>query len=297
MEEFFNKFLRNWGKPGAVLEILRPWNATLGAVMAVIGYLFVSSSVVSFFPVLITFVLFYITWGATNAINDIFDYEIDKINVPFRPLHDGRLSQKEARYFVIASWLTSSLIALYVNIYLFIGIMFVIFLSILYSVPPIAFERHWITANTSLGIMFVFLPAYGGAIYAMQNVNLPNIFYYTLLSFSMLVCFLLLGKDFKDTVGDRLGGKFTFHVAFGPEKNLLISILGTAFFYALTTILFYEVIQKALFVALALLIYCIILYVQLRFRRLKSRDALANNFGLLRLSFFLYGLLVLFALS
>jgi len=296
MEEFFNKFLRNWGKPGAVLEILRPWNATLGAVMAVIGYLFVSNGV-SFFPILITFILFYITWGATNAINDVFDYDIDKINVPFRPLHDGRLSQKEAKLFVIASWLISALMAAYLNFYLFIGIAFVIILSILYSVPPIAFERHWITANTSLGIMFVFMPAYGGAIYGMQSFNLPTAFYYAFLSFSALVCFLLLGKDLKDAKGDKEGGKFTLNVAFGSETNLAISIVGTLIFYILTTSLFYEHIPKILFLIFAIPIYGLIIFFQLRFKKLKTREALANNFGLLRLSFFLYGLLILFLLS
>ncbi len=51
-------------------------------------------------PALVFSVVFLVT-GAGNAINDYFDYEIDRINRPRRPIPSGRVNRKTALYFSI----------------------------------------------------------------------------------------------------------------------------------------------------------------------------------------------------
>jgi 4-hydroxybenzoate polyprenyltransferase len=295
MEEFFGQYLRRFGKIGAFLELQRPWNATLGALMAILGILVVINNY-SVLSLIAVFAVYFITWGAINSINDIYDYEIDKINTPFKPLQDKRISMKEAKAFVATSWILALAVSLFINFYLFLGIVMLIILGILYSTPPIAFERHWLTANSSLGFMFVFVPAFGGAIYATQSFNLPLLFYLLFVSFSLLVAFLLLGKDFKDIKGDKAGGKNTLLVTFGHNKSLIISIIGTFIMYVITLFSINQIIQNTLFVLLSVVIYLLILNLQLRFFRIKDRLKQANNFGMLRFFFFLFGLAVLFFL-
>jgi len=44
----------------------------------------------------------FLICGAGNTINDYFDYEIDKINAPYRPIPSGKIDRKNALYYYIA---------------------------------------------------------------------------------------------------------------------------------------------------------------------------------------------------
>lgn len=73
------------------LEILRPLNCLMAAAAVVIGGAIASTEPLGAVIVLAALVAFLVC-GAGNAINDYFDYEIDRINSPSRPLPSGRLS-------------------------------------------------------------------------------------------------------------------------------------------------------------------------------------------------------------
>ena len=92
------------------LEIMRPVNCVMGGFTVVIGLL-ISHTETSFgqflhdpahiFLVIGGFFIFFFTAGATNVINDYFDYPIDKINRPNRPLSRGAFTRKRALQFYI----------------------------------------------------------------------------------------------------------------------------------------------------------------------------------------------------
>ena len=53
--------------------------------------------------------------SASNAFNQIYDVEIDRINKPYRPLPAGQLSNREALVFSLVLYILSGLLALLVS--------------------------------------------------------------------------------------------------------------------------------------------------------------------------------------
>jgi geranylgeranylglycerol-phosphate geranylgeranyltransferase len=98
-------------------EIMRPINSIMVGVSIIIGAVLTGGIAVLDSPLLLVFSFltgFSLT-GASMAINDYFDREIDKINEPNRPIPSGRLSPRNVLIFtailsiigLISSWLIS----------------------------------------------------------------------------------------------------------------------------------------------------------------------------------------------
>ena len=289
MEEFFNKYLRKYGKIGAMIEVFRPWNFLMGGMISIIAYLVFSPFS---FNIVYLFIIVCLLWGGINAINDYFDYEIDKINAPFKALHTNRLEMNEIKNTVFFIWAICLFASIFINFHFFISCLVLTIFGYFYSAPPIALERNWRTANLFLGLTFIFFPALCGATFYANKFPTQPEFYFIFLSLSFFIGFLLLAKDFKDIKGDKLGGKNTLAVVFGVKKTLLISAIGTLIFFITTTFLFFQKIQNIYFVISELFVYIGIVYLQIRFLKLKEQGDIANNFGLLRLCFFLYSLVL-----
>lgn len=87
-----NKF-----EPLAYLEILRPMNGAMAAAAALVGALIAAQGLPQ--EALLAALITFIALGAGNAVNDYYDYEIDKINSPSRPLPAGRMSLGAAHIY------------------------------------------------------------------------------------------------------------------------------------------------------------------------------------------------------
>jgi geranylgeranylglycerol-phosphate geranylgeranyltransferase len=90
------------------LEIMRPVNCVMGGFTVVIGLLISHpeetfalflQDPLNLFLTLGGFLIFFFVAGGTNAINDYYDYPIDQINRPERPLPRGAVTQKRALQF------------------------------------------------------------------------------------------------------------------------------------------------------------------------------------------------------
>ena len=90
------------GSKGKKIDLFRPKNSLLAAVSAIFAYLF-SNSFSPFETSLIFFSVFLIT-GAGNAINDYFDYKIDKKTKPRRPIPSGVVTREEAKKLSLLSF-------------------------------------------------------------------------------------------------------------------------------------------------------------------------------------------------
>ena len=78
------------------VEIMRPGNAIMGAI-AIILVAFVDKTFN--IPVILAILAVFFETAAGNVINDYYDYEIDLINKPERPIPSGRISLKSGKYF------------------------------------------------------------------------------------------------------------------------------------------------------------------------------------------------------
>ena len=78
------------------IEILRPGNALMGAI-AIILVAIIDKTIS--IPIILAMATVFFETAAGNVINDYFDYKIDLINKPERPIPSGRISPKNGRNY------------------------------------------------------------------------------------------------------------------------------------------------------------------------------------------------------
>lgn len=94
MNDKILKCLRD--KMNPYIEILRPGNALMGAITIILVAIIDRSFTI---PVILAMLAVFFETAAGNVINDYFDYKIDLINKPERPIPSGRISPKSGRNY------------------------------------------------------------------------------------------------------------------------------------------------------------------------------------------------------
>ena len=198
----------------AYLEIIRPGNAVMAAI-AVILMMFVGHYYE--LPIIICALIVFVCTGAGNTINDVFDYKIDEINKPNRPIPSGRISLKNARNFS----------------YILFGIGIVLSLICSYLVNSI-----WpsVIVIPAVVIMYLYarnlkaMPLVGviaGTVIACATNSLKILFISIYLG--LFAVFMTLAreivKDMEDIEGDKLEGARTFPILYGKKIPSIVSII------------------------------------------------------------------------
>ncbi|MEA2603597.1 MAG: geranylgeranylglycerol-phosphate geranylgeranyltransferase [Acidobacteriota bacterium] len=172
--------------------------------------------------------------AASNAINQIYDLEIDRLNKPNRPLVTGALSVREAWIFtwifytlaLIPTWLVvphpydtleqklTAPLSEHVTFFIYLaGLLF----TFVYSAPELGRTKvRGMLANLTIAIpRGVLLKVAGWAMVAHVAFTEP---WYI----GAVIGFFLIGaastKDFADMEGDRAGGCKTLPILYGPRK-------------------------------------------------------------------------------
>ena len=84
------------------------------------------------------------------GLNQFLDIEIDKINKPFLPMADGRLSVNKAQKILLISLLICLVFAYITSLHLLIIMVVILFIGTIYSVPPIRLKNHHISASIAI---------------------------------------------------------------------------------------------------------------------------------------------------
>ncbi|HEY2737496.1 MAG TPA: UbiA family prenyltransferase, partial [Thermoanaerobaculia bacterium] len=172
--------------------------------------------------------------AASNAINQIYDLEIDRLNKPTRPLVTGALSVREAwgftwLFYVLAlvpTWLVvphpyetfleklTAPLSQHVTFYIYLaGLLF----TFVYSAPELGRTKvRGMLANFTMAIpRGILLKLAGWAMVA--SIWSPEPWY-----IGLIICLFLLGaastKDFADIAGDTAGGCRTLPIVYGVKK-------------------------------------------------------------------------------
>ena len=158
--------------------------------------------------------------AASNALNQIYDLEIDRVNKPRRPLPSGRLALRDAWSFTIATYAIALTLAWLVapggRHECFWIVMIATAITILYSVPPFRTKRLGIWANLTIAIPRGVLLKVAGwsavkTIYGVEPWFIGAIFGLFLLGASTT-------KDFADMEGDAKGGCRTLPIIYGVKR-------------------------------------------------------------------------------
>jgi 4-hydroxybenzoate polyprenyltransferase len=158
--------------------------------------------------------------AASNALNQIYDLEIDRINKPKRPLPSARLSRREAWTFTFVAYAIALFLAWLVapggrhECFWIVVIAGVI--TVLYSAPPFRTKRLGIWANVTIAIPRGVLLKVAGwsavkTIFGTEPWFIGAIFGLFLLGASTT-------KDFADMEGDARGGCRTLPIIYGVRR-------------------------------------------------------------------------------
>jgi 4-hydroxybenzoate polyprenyltransferase len=158
--------------------------------------------------------------AASNALNQIYDLEIDRINKPGRPLPSGRLTLDDAWAFTYTAYAVALALAWLVapagRHECFWIVVVATVITVLYSAPPFRTKRLGIWANVTIAIpRGVLLKVAGWS--AVKTILGAEPWFIGAI-FGLFLLGASTTKDFADMEGDARGGCRTLPIIYGVRR-------------------------------------------------------------------------------
>lgn len=158
--------------------------------------------------------------AASNCLNQIYDYELDKINKPERMLPSGRISFKAAGWYTLFLYLAANILALIVSLQCFFLVLVASVLTYVYSVPPFRTKRWGVWANLTIAVPRGLLLKVAGwstvkTVFSGEPWYIGTIFFLFLLGAATT-------KDYSDMEGDAANNCITLPIKYGVRKSAFI---------------------------------------------------------------------------
>jgi 4-hydroxybenzoate polyprenyltransferase len=158
--------------------------------------------------------------AASNALNQIYDLEIDRINKPRRPLPSGRMTTREAWTFTLITYMIALGLAWLVaprgRRECFWIVVAATAITVIYSVPPFRTKRLGIWANLTIAIPRGLLLKVAGWS-AVKTVAGSEPWFIGAI-FGLFLLGASTTKDFADMEGDARGGCRTLPIIYGVRR-------------------------------------------------------------------------------
>jgi len=202
----------------AAIQLLRPNVCAMAVLGLAIASIIFGINIFSIHFALAAIAAFLICGGG-NAINDYFDFEIDKINMPKRPIPSGGISRKSALHLF---WIVSvaGLALSYFAGAAFLSIaLFNFIVSSLYA---------WKLKKTAIKGIFVAYLGSSAFIAAPFISGFPTSLFGSALLLLILISFFgtlsrQLLMDIRDMQGDKKAGAKTIPLIFGKKATKIIA--------------------------------------------------------------------------
>lgn len=154
--------------------------------------------------------------GASNAWNQAFDADIDRVNKPLRPVPSGAVTEMQARrvgHLLALAALGAGALSSW---HFFACVAAGLVATWIYSAPPIRTKAHPLGALVTIALARgFFVPVAAWSLIAIPTASDPWVL-------GALCGTFILGaaatKDFADVDGDRAHGCRTLPVLWGPER-------------------------------------------------------------------------------
>jgi 4-hydroxybenzoate polyprenyltransferase len=158
--------------------------------------------------------------AGNNALNQIYDLEIDRVNKPKRPLPSGRLTIGQVWVFTAITYALALVLAWMVaplgTHECFWLVAVAVVCTLLYSVPPFRTKRLGIWANVTIAIPRGVLLKVAGWSSVKSMMGLEP--WYIGAIFGLFLLGATTTKDFADMDGDRRGGCRTLPIQYGVRR-------------------------------------------------------------------------------
>lgn len=161
----------------AYAQLVRPLNATMSALGAFIGYALALHAVTLDSTILVGMLTVFFISGASQAINDYFDYFIDRQKKSTRPLVSGIISRTHGLFFALALYAIGIIFASFLNNEAFLIAIFVSVMTFLYSasMSSIKFVGN-VIVSASVALTFIFGSALAGVTPLILMISLAAFF-------------------------------------------------------------------------------------------------------------------------
>jgi len=202
--------------PGQI-RILRPLNAVVAGLAAVLAYFIASGTLIPDTIVLVV-IVFLITAGG-NTINDYFDVAIDRINRPDRPIPAGEMDTLQAGVLAAVLFSCGILLSIFTNPLCFIIAVFNALLLILYAAR---LKRMLFIGNMAVSYLSASIFLFGGAFHGIEGFE-------KLSAIALMTFFAMLSRELlktaEDVEGDAASGALTVPVEYGIRVTVFLSLL------------------------------------------------------------------------
>ena len=218
------------------IEILRPGNAVMGAIAIIL--IAIIDKTISI-PIILAMLAVFFETAAGNVINDYFDYKIDLINKPERPLPSGRISLKAGRNYGYLQFLLGTVCGFLISYLTSNWIPFVIVLisDVILYLYAYKLKSTPLIGNLAVGFMTGFGFVFGG-----YTINTPEIISISLVlgvfAFVMTTAREII-KDIEDVEGDEAEGAKTLPILIGTKTPAILAICLIVIDSALCPILYF----------------------------------------------------------
>ena len=202
--------------PGPV-RILRPLNALVAGLAAVLAYFIASGTLIPETIILIV-IVFLITAGG-NTINDYFDVGIDRINRPDRPIPSGEMNTAQAGVLAAALFGCGILLSVFTTPLCFVIAVFNALLLCLYAAR---LKRMLFIGNMAVSYLSASIFLFGGAFYEIGGMEKVSVI--ALMTFFAMLSRELL-KSAEDVEGDNAAGALTVPVEYGIRVAVFLALI------------------------------------------------------------------------
>lgn len=204
------------------IEILRPGNVVM-AMIAIVLVAIVSHTVS--IPIILAILAVFFEISAGNVINDYFDYKIDLINKPERPIPSGRIQLKTARNYAYGLFLGGTICGFLISYLTNNWIPFIIVLisDVILYVYAYKLKSTPLIGNITVGFMTGLCFVFGGFAVGTQQM----IYTSTFLGFFAFIMTIAreITKDIEDIEGDKIEGAKTFPILYGTKISAIITFI------------------------------------------------------------------------
>jgi len=156
--------------------------------------------------------------GGGNSLNDYFDYKIDKLNKPYRPIPSGQIIRQRALVFSICLFFAGIFLGFFLNIFALSIVFINTCLLIVYARYS---KKMSFAANAVIALMTSSIFIYSGTILNIININIIVLASST---FFVMTAREIL-KDIEDLHGDNQSGASTLPIKLGIRRARTISTL------------------------------------------------------------------------
>lgn len=265
------------------IEILRPGNALMSAISIILVALIDKTISI---PVVLAMLAVFFETAAGNVINDYFDYKIDLINKPDRPIPSGRISLKNGRNYGYFLFFMGTVCGFFIS-YLtnnWIPFAIVLFADVVLYLYAYKLKSTPLLGNLTVGFMTGFGFVFGGFSINNPTIIMTSIF----LGFFALVMTTAreIIKDIEDIEGDKADGARTLPILIGAKKPAILAAILIVVDSTLCPLLYYYHVFGILYlpviaIAVVLFIYSAIIILKSQEREVAAKASKNLKIGML----------------